>query len=118
MLKDITRAIEEQDLARDHIVDDVNIIRSIYGSVLVQAVKDFYTTSYDLMEAKRNGSSKRQIMYLKKSLDEIVSYFDSPIYKAVADSDKSVWFKWVGSMLKQPRINIGSILDKAMCVEK
>lgn len=117
MLKDITRAIEEQNLAENYIVDDATIIKSVYGSVLAQAVKDLYNTSYDLMIAKRNGSA-RQVLYLKKSLDEIIEYFDSPIYKAVADSDKSVWFKWVAEMLKKPRINIGAMLDKAMCVEK
>ncbi len=113
-IKDITESLEQRS-ASDYLMAP-DVIASLADSLFALTVKDLYNVSYDLKEALQPNSkvSKRKITSLKRSLSEIMAYFDSPLYLFRCKTPKSVWIEWAEKAITEPRRrDIGLIIDIA-----
>lgn len=116
-MKDITKtALDQNSISYENYVVDDAIVKNILDHVLAQAIQDLYEISYDIKELQESNGSSRKIKYAQRELKDILEYFDSPFYTAHVKTPKTVWFKWVASMLKKPRANIGDLVNKMFIV--
>lgn len=113
-IKDITESLEQRS-ANDYMATP-DVIASLADSLFVLTIKDLYNVSYDLKEALQPNSkvSKKKITNLKKSLSEIMRYFDSPLYLFRCSTPKSVWIEWAKKAITEPRrYDIALVIDVA-----
>lgn len=109
MMKDITNVLEQDAAGYEA---DNKLSAMILDELMVLTIKDLYNYSYDLKEEMaKDKPSKRKIFSLKKTLDEIMEYFNSPLYCRHCQTPKGVWLKWASEAIQEPRININKLID-------
>lgn len=110
-MKDITKSVFEQDGFKNY---DVTYGESnLLDHILAQTIKDLYTYSYQLVyELKQPTVSIRRVKYLRRELDTIMEYFDSPLYELHTTTPKSVWIEWVDKAVRKPKINIEETVNR------